>query len=523
MKKGESPPIKLGILAIFKNEAMGIREWIEHYVSQGVDVIVMLDNNSTDTWRDSIKGLEKHVIVLPAPENYKQRENYVTLGIPRLKEEGVNVMALLDLDEFMFGKGGKNMKEYVEEIFAQSNRPSQVSCNWIMFGSSGHKKQPSSIRKGFVDKKAAPHVNVKSIVWIDDIEPYTGSMPIRGRTHGFYKGVNQHVCNVKGRTDQCPPGLQLNHYKIQSEEYFNKVKLRRGNVSVRKSVYTKNDFRKEDYKEERDFSLAKLLKGGRGRGRNTRKKARGSKQPNILVFMSDNRRLTDDYEASNYNSLAAAINKEYCTKHNYDFIYYRPYLKDKDIEEINNCVDPTTGLPRHAAWSKLLSTQLALEKNYAYVIFIDSDCIFKDFDTPIQEFIGPHMKNEITFLNNKPYDDDKVCSGFFACKNSQKVKEFIREWFNYHKPGDNTKKPYEQFAIHKMLHEEGHPFSSNVGMIDSMFLRESKNQFMRHIGSFEKKKRIPYFKEFIRKKGIDFSKNISNIEYIDYDTSLLQK
>jgi hypothetical protein len=348
-------------------------------------------------------------------------------------------------------------------------------------------------------------------------------MQIKGRTHGFYKGVNQHICNVKGRTDKCPPGLQLNHYKIQSEEYFNKVKLRRGDVSVRKSVYTKNDFNKADYKEKKDYSLAKLLRGRR-HNTFTRKKARGGKHPNeILVFMSDNRRLTNNYDSSNYNSLAAAINKEYCTKHNYDFIYYRPYLKDKDIEEINNCVDPTTRKPRHAAWSKLLSTQIALQKNYPYVLFIDSDCIFKDFNKSIQEFIGAHMSKQMTFLNNKPYDDDKVCSGFYMCKNTPEVKEFIREWFNYHKPGDNTKKPYEQYAIHKMLHEDHHPFSSNIGIIDSMFLRESNDQYMRHVGSYEKNKRIPYFKEFIRKKGIDFNKNILSIEYVDYDTDVLQK
>jgi hypothetical protein len=522
MNKDKDPPIKLGVLGIFKNESMGIREWIEHYKWQGVDVIVLLDNNSTDAWRESIEGLEKHIIVLPAPENYKQRENYVSLGIPRLKEEGVNVMAILDLDEFMFGKDGKNMKEHVQEIFGQPNRPSQISCNWIMFGSSGHKKQPPSIRQGFVHKKASPHVNIKSIVWIDDIQPYTGILPIRGRKHGFYKGVNQHICNVKGRTEQCPQGLQLNHYKVQSEEYFNKVKLRlkTGNISVRKSVYTKNDYKKADYKEETDLSLANLLRGGR---RTTRKKARGGAQPNILVFMSDNRRLKNDIESSGYNSLAAAINKEYCKKHNYAFIYYRPYLNDKNIEEINNCVDPSTRKPRHAAWSKLLSAQMALEKNYEYVIFIDSDCIFKDFDTSIQEFLGKHMNNEMTFLNNKPYSATKVCSGFFVCKNSPKVKEFIREWFNYHKPGDNTKRPYEQFAIHKMLYEDAHPFSSNIGMIDSMFLREENNQFMRHVCSKEKNMRRPYFKEFIRKRGIDFNKNISSIDYVEYDTAPLQK
>ena len=48
----------------------------------------------------------------------------------------------------------------------------------------------------------------------------------------------------------------------------------------------------------------------------------------ILVFMSDNRKLDKNIRSAEYNSLAAAINYEYCKKYNYDFIYYRPYLND---------------------------------------------------------------------------------------------------------------------------------------------------------------------------------------------------
>ena len=50
----------------------------------------------------------------------------------------------------------------------------------------------------------------------------------------------------------------------------------------------------------------------------------------ILVFMSDNRKLHGSLAGADYNSLVAAINYEYCKKHGYDFIYYRPYLNNKD-------------------------------------------------------------------------------------------------------------------------------------------------------------------------------------------------
>ena len=43
--------LRVGLMAIFKNESMGIREWIEHYVWQGVDKILLINNNSTDYWK----------------------------------------------------------------------------------------------------------------------------------------------------------------------------------------------------------------------------------------------------------------------------------------------------------------------------------------------------------------------------------------------------------------------------------------------------------------------------------------
>ena len=96
----------------------------------------------------------------------------------------------------------------------------------------------------------------------------------------------------------------------------------------------------------------------------------------ICVFMSDNRLLSNDINNANYNSLTASINYEYCKKYNYNFLYYRPYLDNKEIIDLYNCPDPNSSELRHAAWSKLLSTQLALQLDYDYIVYIDSDCIF---------------------------------------------------------------------------------------------------------------------------------------------------
>ena len=204
--------LQFGVMAIFKNEAMVIREWIEHYKWQGADKILLLDNNSTDDWRDKIGGFEDIVTVLPAPKNHVQAEHYKEKGIPWLKQNGIDVVVTVDLDEFMFGKDGRTLKEHIIEIFMPENRPSQFICQWTMFGSSGHASQPSDVRASFTWKKSGLGDMTKPVTWVDDIKEIYGP-------HGF---------NVVGETRECPAGIQLNHYAIQSKEYFEKVKMARG-------------------------------------------------------------------------------------------------------------------------------------------------------------------------------------------------------------------------------------------------------------------------------------------------------
>lgn len=218
---GTKPPLKIGLMAIFKNESMVMREWIEHYKWQGVDHILLLNNNSDDDWQGIVKDYEGFVTVKDAPEKYAQMKYYNTVGIPFLKEKGMDVLVTVDFDEYFFGRDGRLLKDYIQEVFNRDDRPATIICGWTMFGSNGHKTQPESVRKGFTmrwsDKtEPADGLTAKSITMLSDI-------PEGGLTC-------QHMPKINGRRDACPAGLQLNHYAIMSKEYFDKVKKTRGDV-----------------------------------------------------------------------------------------------------------------------------------------------------------------------------------------------------------------------------------------------------------------------------------------------------
>lgn len=229
--------------------------------------------------------------------------------------------------------------------------------------------------------------------------------------------------------------------------------------------------------------------------------------------MSDNRRLTADIKTASYESLTAAINFSYATRQGYDFIYYQPYLSGTS-NTLYNCVDPNNGKVRHASWSKLLSTKKALELDYEYVVYIDSDCIFKDHAIRLESIIQANTKKLCIFWNNYPWSSTEPCAGFYIAKVAPQTKTIFDFWYNCSYPNFNKTHPWEQHALHNFYK------TINIAILDKVMFEETPSQFLRHIGSYEDKKynsRIPYFNDYIRKHKIPFDMDI--IKTTTYNTS----
>lgn len=234
----------------------------------------------------------------------------------------------------------------------------------------------------------------------------------------------------------------------------------------------------------------------------------------ILLFMSDNRLLNNNFNTASYESLVCSINYNYSKLHGYDFIYCRPFLNTRENTSFYNCFDPNSGQVRTAHWSKLLSTTKMLELKYDYICYIDSDCIFKDFNKKIEELISQHPTKNIIFLNDKPWSNILPCSGFYICKVCDETKKIISRWFNVNIPSKNREHSFEQQALYEIIN------TLDAGIIDSWMFEEKENQFLRHIGSSEDRtfhNRIPYFKNFIINKKLEY--NISSVNIFEFNTN----
>jgi hypothetical protein len=234
--------------------------------------------------------------------------------------------------------------------------------------------------------------------------------------------------------------------------------------------------------------------------------------------MSDNRGLPPTLAQSEYNAQVAAINYLYSTTHNYDFIYYQPYFGSSKEPGPYNCVDPNSPNEfRHPAWSKLLSTLDILSAPYDYVVYIDSDCIFKDFSTRIEDFFGDSLTNNILFFNNTPWEADKPCSGFYICKNDSLTRSYIRKWYRYYMPEKNKSHAYEQSALW-MIFEKW----KSCKIIEGCMFNEHPDQFLRHVCSLESDLRKTYFKQFIVDHGISYESIVASIPVKQLNTASIR-
>ena len=209
----------------------------------------------------------------------------------------------------------------------------------------------------------------------------------------------------------------------------------------------------------------------------------------ISVIMSDNR----DLDMKSYPSLTAIINKNYCIKNNYNFIYFQPRAESCKI-------NGPYGL-RHCAWAKIKSVLIALESACDYVVYIDSDAIFKDFNTRIEEVLD--LDSDICFVNDMPWSQEKPNTGFFACKNTPRVKQFLENWWSLDLYAFEF--PWEQKALWTLLEQT----DIRVKILDTPTCIESKGQFVRHLtnGASDQKFtnsqiREPYFVNFIKDNSL---------------------
>ena len=209
------------VCGVFKNEAHILSEWIQHYIQRGVEHFYLVNDHSTDDFEKVLSPFSAYVtlfhndIVTDRPgRQVCIYEKYFVQCLRMAKW-----MAILDLDEFMYSPS----KQSFSNILSTFDKVSQIQIDWLHFGSNGHIHQPASVVSGFTKRgkhlTTAPYYSFKSIFKTNSIISF---------------GIHSH--SVNGQTihftysDEATPPLVINHYQLQSLEFFMKVKATRGDA-----------------------------------------------------------------------------------------------------------------------------------------------------------------------------------------------------------------------------------------------------------------------------------------------------
>ena len=266
----------LCLVAIFKNESHILEEWIEHYLNQRVDKIFLVDNGSTDSYYSILQPYISRgkVDLVKDNKRHAQRELYNKHFLHKCK--AYDWVIVCDLDEFIYGRKYCNsIKDFLSKIHPSF---SQVFIPWKMFGSNGYdtmeKEQPSSVISTFtkrINNNDTRHNRFRSFTYRGPIKYIFSKCIVRtkyllklnihhsetsnNKYMTSYVSQNNHINTNKDFVEINEDiiensALHLNHYAIQSLNWFMKVKATRGdNCSV-----SNDNVRNIEYFKEYDFN-----------------------------------------------------------------------------------------------------------------------------------------------------------------------------------------------------------------------------------------------------------------------------
>lgn len=237
--------VYLSIVAIMKNEAPYVKEWIEYHLLVGVDRFYIYDNESTDNLKEVLQPYIETGIVIYTywpgrKEEGVQGKAYENM-ILKYKDNN-RWVGIIDADEFILPMKDKDLKEFLKKY----EKCVGVGINWIMYDSNNHFHKPNGgilenytrVRKIYDNDYNA---RMKSIVNPRKVQAPEGHNSIYKENllavDEYYRPIRVGDKKDIFSVDK----IRINHYWSKSyEEYSKKIKKPRCNgifLTENKSQY----------------------------------------------------------------------------------------------------------------------------------------------------------------------------------------------------------------------------------------------------------------------------------------------
>ncbi|MBF0122421.1 MAG: glycosyltransferase family 92 protein [Candidatus Omnitrophica bacterium] len=255
----------LAVVAIFKNEALYLKDWIEFHLKVGVEHFYLYNNNSSDNYREVLQPFKGVIDIYDWPIHPGQMQAYADCVLTKANTKW---LAAIDIDEYLFPVKNDNLSATLEAY----DRPeiSSLCVFWVIFGSDGkeiYEPIPAPIRFQFrcFGKGETPHV--KSIirpdrVLVPPVNPHFFSPRPASSGQVVMHNVDEEFAVVEkamARIEKINI-IRINHYFTKSKQEW-LVKYNRG----KSSTGGKKDFdhfnRINDQKRIEDTEILRFYKG----------------------------------------------------------------------------------------------------------------------------------------------------------------------------------------------------------------------------------------------------------------------
>lgn len=246
--------MKTVLFGMGKMESQYIEEWVIYHLKLGIDNIYIYDNEDTPTYEKILINFRDKVKVLHLPGIHKIH-SLQTVVLHHFQQNYIRMYDYaihLDIDEFLCLKKHDNINEFINEYFIDKTL-NALCINWVFFGSNNLKiNDRRGVLERFTKCQEGTNQHIKLIVNVKYLEYYLGPHKIKGLKKTYTKDTNSKI--IEGTFNEKGPNniIQINHYKVKSEEEFKKVVSR---PRPDKSLNAKDRFRNNFDKEFNAYNL----------------------------------------------------------------------------------------------------------------------------------------------------------------------------------------------------------------------------------------------------------------------------
>ncbi len=286
---------EVSIVAIFRDEAKYLKEWIDYHLSIGVEHFWLYNDYSEDNWEEVLdeyikKGIVEvkntdevlEVYYLAGLFNYDKfikDKNNKTYGYSRqqfVNQYGIRNaigktkwLAIIDIDEFLLPMREKTIQECLEKHFSDAEvEADAIFMNWRCFGTS-HVTLPegASLLRNLTSCSLKGHPfnsTGKTIMKPEKIDTSYLWQPhhfeLLSKDGRYVNGNAQLLEKKDGKyvfeAAPCDRFLRVNHYVFRDEYFFWTYRMERAKTEDVKSLYLE---RYEAFNLSNDHAIQRLL------------------------------------------------------------------------------------------------------------------------------------------------------------------------------------------------------------------------------------------------------------------------